>query len=156
MFSITFCLTLIHAVKKISNTGFLKIDWKAMLLLSIATVHCWALTWSWWSGFSQHLIYSVCVFSCVCACACVCCMSSSSVSLFICGRRVPRRCLFGWVHLCGNPERGVKQHWQTPAPAKPDNEVFTFCCQLSNPQRTLPHTSLTVCVYNYGCMYFLQ
>lgn len=130
MLAFTVCLTLIYAVKEISNTGCLKIDWKAMNFLSIATVHCWALTWSWWSGFSQHLIYS----ACVCVCVCTVCLPLS-VSLFICRRRVPRRCLFGWVHLCGNPELGVKQLWQTLAPVKPNNS-------LSVVSRSNPHIGM--------------
>lgn len=40
MLSITVSLTLIYAVKKKKKvTGYLKIDWKAMLFLPIATVH---------------------------------------------------------------------------------------------------------------------
>lgn len=117
-----------------------------MLFLSIATVHCWALTWSWWSGFSQHLIYSVSALVCSPLCACVCvCVSVCALYVFL------------WACLClfvdedfqdvvclvesiseeTQSERGEKQHWQTLAPAKPDNEVVTFCCQ--NPQKTWPH-----------------
>lgn len=116
-----------HAFPLHSNSWLLSADLELMeRLLSAPYLHC------------------VCVRTCTCVCVCVCMCGvcavflPPSVSLFICGRRVPRRCLFGWVHLCGNPQWGEKQHWQTLAPAKPDNEVLTFSCQLSNPQRTFP------------------
>lgn len=97
MLDIWFRLHLIYAAKRISNTVLPKIDWKATLFFSIATVRCWAPTWSWQSWFSPCLV-CVCVFV-------LCALYTSRDCLFVClclfVYGSPRRCLCGWLNFPG-------------------------------------------------------
>lgn len=125
--------------KKKVTPVFLKIAWKAVLFLSIATVRCWALTWSWWSGFSSAP-YLLCVRACISVSVCAR-STSSSECIFVylwTGSRQDIVCLAEPISVETQNEE-LSSTGKTWAPAKPHYEVFTLYCQLSNPKSTLPH-----------------
>lgn len=150
--AITVCLTLDICSEKKSNTSYLKIDWKAVFFLSIATVQCRALGGDGVDSLST--LFTLCICSCVCECVCALyVLLWAGLCLFVDKEFQDVVCLVESISVVTSNE-----WWnsETLAPAKTDNEVFTICCQLSNPQRTIPHRykeSLHVCAAIDACAF---
>lgn len=81
------------ALKTLSNTGYLKIVCRAVLFLSIATVHCWA-DWK----LMECILLAGCVFICVCVRVALC--LPLSMSLFILGSYSGSKTLFVCLLAC--------------------------------------------------------